>query len=151
MENCFRKAGGKDGSLPDGAAVTAATGTAAFGAAMLITSMKSSPRDVYLGCKTGWAAEGMSGTHRNTPGFDMKHETREGWAFIEFLALLLYHKINGMLISGGLIKSFNAKDILYRAASVTQSKAGGTWKICNLSKPLKEIFQNLGGSLEVIS
>jgi hypothetical protein len=155
MENYFRKAGEKDGSSSAEAATTAAADTAPFGVTMLITSMKNSPRDVYLDYKTRWAIEEMFDTHKNTLGFDMKYETKyetqEGWAFIEFLALLLYHKINGMLISGGLIKSFNVKDILYRAATVTQSKAGGTWKICNMSKPLKEIFQNLGVSLEVIS
>jgi hypothetical protein len=40
--------------------------------------------------KTRWAIEEMFDTHKNTLGFDMKYEakykTREGWAFVEFLA-----------------------------------------------------------------
>jgi transposase len=154
MENYFRKANEKEDSLSAGAAEPATAATASFGVTMLITSMKSSPERVYLDYKTRWAIEEMFDTHKNTLGFDMKHETKhetqEGWAFIEFLALLLYHKINGMLVSSGLIKSFNVKDLLYRAATVTQSKAGGTWKICNMSKPLKEMFQSLGVSIEPI-
>jgi hypothetical protein len=47
------------------------------------------------------------------------------------LALLLYHKINGMPVSSGLVKKFSVKDPLYRAAVVTQPKTDGTWKICN--------------------
>ncbi|MDR1200729.1 MAG: transposase [Tannerellaceae bacterium] len=155
MENYFRNAEEKDGSLSEEAAMTVASDTATLGVTALLTSMKSSPRDIYLDYKTRWAVEEMFDTHKNTLGFDMKYETKyetqEGWAFIEFLALLLYHKINGMLVSSGLIKSFNVKDLLFRAATVTQSKASGTWKICNLSKPLKEMFQSLGVSLEVIT
>jgi transposase len=154
MENYFRKAREKDGSLSAEAEKSAATDTASFGVTMLIMSMKSSPRHVYLDYKTRWAIEEMFNTHTNTLGFDMKYETKyetqEGWAFIEFLALLLYHKINGMLISGGLIKSFSVKDLLYRAATVTQSKAGSTWKVCNMSNPLKDMFQGLGVSIETI-
>ncbi|MDR1468570.1 MAG: transposase [Spirochaetaceae bacterium] len=154
MENYFRKASEKDGTLPEEAAASAAGDTASFGVTMLVTSMKSPPQQACLDYKTRWAIEEMFDTHKNTLGFDMKYETkyetREGWAFIEFLALLLYHKINGMPVSSGPVKTFSVKDLLYRAAAVTQSKTDGTWKICNLSKPLKEIFQNLGVSLAPI-
>lgn len=155
MENYFRKMRDKDGYVPEDLSTSVVADTAAFGVTMLITSMKDSPQQVYFGYKTRWAIEEMFDTHKNTLGFDMKYEakyeTQEGWAFIEFLSLLLYHKINGMLVSSGLIKSFNVKALLYRAATITQSRASGTWKVCNMSKPLKDMFQSLGVSIEAIS
>jgi transposase len=155
MENYFRKVQNKGGSLPENIVSSVASDTASLGVTMLITSMKgSSPEQIYLDYKTRWAIEEMFDTHKNTLGFDMKYEanykTQEGWAFVEFLALLIYYKINGMLVSSGLIKSFNVKELLYRAATITQSKACGTWKVCNMSKPLKEMFQTLGVSIDPI-
>ena len=88
-------------------------------------------------------------------GFDMKYETsystQEGWAFIEFLALLIYHKVNGMLMESDLIKNFNVKDVLFRASTITQSKASGSWKVCNLTKPLKDILSSLNVSIEIMT
>jgi hypothetical protein len=97
----------------------------------------------------------MFDTHKNTLGFDMNYEASssilEGWAFIEFLALLIYHKINGLLVASDMIKKFNVKDILFKASTVTQSKTSGVWKICNLSKPLMDIFKKLGVLTESIA
>jgi transposase len=155
MENYFRKIQNKDGTVPKELVAAIADDTAQLGVTMLITSMKdNSPEQIYLDYKMRWAIEEMFDTHKNTLGFDMKYETKyetqEGWAFIEFVALLLYHKINGMLITSGLIKSFNVKGLLNRAATITQSKASGAWKVCNLSKPLTEMFQSFGVSIEEI-
>jgi hypothetical protein len=97
----------------------------------------------------------MFDTHKNTLGFNMKYETSyntmEGWAFIEFIALLIYHKINARLMDSNLIKTFNVKDILFRAATVTQSMSSGSWKVCNLTQPLKDIFKAMGVTIDVIS
>jgi transposase len=155
MEQYFRKLQNTDGSIPEDKAASIAADTASLGVTMLITSMKSSPQQIYLDYKTRWAIEELFDTHKNTLGFDMAYEgnykTQEGWAFIEFLALLLYYKIQGLLVTSGLITSFNVKELLYRAATITQFKAGGMWKVCNMTKPLKELFQGLGVSLEPLS
>ena len=50
-----------------------------------------------------------------------------------------------MLMTSNLIKTFNVKDILFRAATVTESMSSGSWKVCNLTKPLKDIFKKLWG------
>jgi hypothetical protein len=54
------------------------------------------------------------------------------------------------LESSDLIKSYNVKDILFRASAMTQSKASGAWKVCNLTKPLMGIFKILGVTIEPI-
>ena len=65
--------------------------------------------------------------------------------------LLIYHKINGLLIETDLVKKLNVKDVLFRASAITQSKASGSWKVCNLTKPLKDILTSLNVSIEIIS
>ena len=93
----------------------------------------------------GLTVEAMFNAHKNTLGFDMCYEAfydaMEGWAFVEFLALLMCHRINGLLCEAGLIKRFNVKDILYRASTVTQSEVSGAWKVYNMTQPLKDIFE----------
>ena len=155
MENYFKKIQEKDGTVADELMEQVTADTASFGVSILLSRLEASAKQVYLDYKARWAIEEMFDTHKNTLGFDMNYEvsyqTQEGWAFVEFLALLIYHKINAILITTDLIKTFNVKDILFRASSVTQSKASGKWKICNLSKSLMEMFKNLGVSLEPIS
>jgi hypothetical protein len=148
MENYFRKIRDDEGNVPEEAQKSIPGDTEAFGVTMLFTNIKNvSSRQIYLDYKTRWAIEEMFDTHKNTLGFNMKYEikyeTQEGWAFIEFLALLMYHQINGLLVSSDMIKTYTVKDILFRAATVTQSKTSGVWKICNMSKPLADLFKKL--------
>jgi hypothetical protein len=156
MENYFRKIQDDDGNVPEEAQASIPYDTESFGITMLLTSIKDVPaRQIYLDYKARWAIEEMFDTHKNTLGFNMKYETKyetqEGWAFIEFIALLMYHKINGLLISIDLTRTYNVKDILFRLATVTQSKASGTWKICNMSKPLADLFGKLGVTVESLT
>jgi len=155
MENYMRKKQNKDGLIPDELMPQVIADTASFGVSMLLTSLDVPAKQVYLDYKTRWEIEAMFDTHKNTLGFNMKYETSyntmEGWAFIEFIALLIYHKINAILMASNLIKTFNVKDILFRAATITQSMSSGSWKVCNLTKPLNDIFKAMGVTIDVIS
>jgi hypothetical protein len=149
MENYFRKIQDDDGNIPEEAQKSISSATESFGITMLFTNIKDvSARQIYLDYKARWTIEEMFDTHKNTLGFSMKYEakyeTQEGWAFIEFLALLMYHQINGLLVSSDMIKIYTVKDILFRAAVITQSKTSGAWKICNMSEPLANLFRKLG-------
>jgi transposase len=155
MENYFKKIQSKDGTVPEELMEQVAAKTAGLGVSALLTSLSTPAQQIYLDYKTRWAIEQMFDTHKNTLGFDMKYEAsyhvQEGWAFIEFLALLSYHKIYGQLVASGLIKTHNVKDILFRTSVVTQSKTSGTWKVCNMSKPLMELFKKLDVTSEPIA
>ena len=154
MENYFRKIQEKDGTVPDELMEQVTADTSGFGVSILLTSLEADAKHVYLDYKARWAIEEMFDTHKNTLGFTMNYEVsysiQEGWAFVEFLALLIYHKINGLLVAKDMIKTFNVKDILFRTSTITQSKASGKWKVCNLSRPLMEIFKKLGVTINTI-
>jgi len=155
MENYFKKVQDKDGLVPEELMNQVIAETASLGVSFLLTSLDAPPRQIYLDYKARWEIEAMFDTHKNTLGFDMRYEAsqsiQEGWSFVEFLALLIYHKINGMLVASDMIKTYNVKDILFRASTITQSKASGMWKVCNLSKPLMEMFKNLGVTIEAMN
>ena len=154
MENYFRKIQEKDGTVSDELMEQVTLDTAGFGVSILLTSLEADAKQVYLDYKARWAIEEMFDTHKNTLGFTMNYEVshsiQEGWAFVEFLALLIYHKINGLLVAKDMIKTFNVKDILFRASTITQSKASGKWKVCNLSKSLMQMLKTLGVTMETI-
>ena len=154
MENYMKKKQDKDGLIPDELMSQVVADTECLGVTMLLSRFDAPAKDVYLNYKTRWEIEEMFDSHKNTLGFDMSYETsyraQEGWAFIEFLALLIYHKVNGLLIETDLIKKFNVKDVLFRASTITQSKASGSWKVCNLTKPLKDILTSLNVSIDII-
>jgi transposase len=155
MESYFRKLEAKHGAvLPQELMGQIALDTAGFGVSMLLTSLGVSASQVYLDYKARWEIEAMFNAHKNTLGFDMCYEAsysaQEGWSFIEFLSLLIYHKINSLLCEKGLIKTFNVKDILFRVSTVTQSKASGIWKVCNMSQPLMDIFKKLDVTIDAI-
>ncbi|MCL2125553.1 MAG: hypothetical protein FWH33_06145, partial [Oscillospiraceae bacterium] len=83
-----------------------------------------------------------------TLGFKMSYEAsfaaQEAWAFIEFLALQMFYKIDGILINNQMIKSMNVGALLFMASRITQAKIGDKWSICNMTKNDKEIFEKLG-------
>jgi hypothetical protein len=155
IENYMRKKMDSDGTVPDELMGQVIADTECMGVSMLLTSLEASAKQVYLDFKARWEIEEMFDSHKNTLGFDMKYEasrsTQEGWAFIEFIALLIYHKVNAILMDNDMTKTYNVKDILFRASTITQSKCSGSWKVCNLTKPLKDTFNTLGISIDLIS
>jgi len=121
--------------------------TERFGVTILLNNLASSPEDIYRDYKSRWEIEEMFDTHKNTLGFKMNYETsfaaQEAWAFIEFLALQMYYKIDGILINNQMIKSMNVGALLFMASRITQAKIGDSWNICNLTKADKELFDKL--------
>jgi hypothetical protein len=154
LDGYFGRIQGEDGAVPEELTDQVIADTVGLGVSFLLTSLDITARQAYLDYKTRWEIEAMFDTHKNTLGFNMKYEasysTQEGWAFIEFLALLVYHKINGLLVASDLVKSYNVKDVLFRASTVTQSNASGTWKVCNMTKPMMEMFGKLGVTIETL-
>jgi transposase len=144
-----------DGNIPAEAVANAQKQSRSFGVSMLMTNTGCDARQVYLDYKARWEIEEMFDTVKNTLSFNMKYETKydclSGWAFIEFLSLLMYFKLNGLLNVTGLSKDYSVKELLLRAAAITQTNASGKWEICNLTKKSKELFVALGVSLEPIS
>jgi transposase len=143
-----------DDDIPDTVIDQIDRDTKMFGVTMLMTSMDIPARDIFYSYKARWAIEEMFDSMKNTLSFTMDYETKlmtqEGWAFIEFLSLLMYYKINGLLTCNGLVKSYSVKDLLFHASAITQSKSSGKWLVCNMTKKHRDIFETLSVKIDPI-
>ena len=128
--------------------------TERLGVTMLLSNLASTPEEIYRDYKSRWEIEEMFDTHKNTLGFKMSYETsfaaQEAWAFIEFLALQMFYKIDGILINNKMINSMNVGSLLFTASRVTQAKIGDKWNICNMTKKDRDLFTELGVTFEPI-
>ena len=147
QENYFNRLSRADDE-PDPPPEKIVRDTERFGVTMLLNNMASSPEEIYRDYKSRWEIEEMFDTHKNTLGFKMSYEAsfaaQEAWAFIEFLALQMFYKIDGILINNQMIKSMNVGSLLFTASRITQAKIGDKWNICNMTKHDKELFDKLG-------
>jgi len=128
-----------------------------LGVTMLLTNKESDAEAIYLDYKARWAIEEMFDTMKNSLSFNMnyevKYETQMGWAFIEFISLLMHFEINKALTDSNLHRSYDVGDILFDLKSIEQTNYGsdGSWKLANLTKRRKDLIEKLGVSLELIS
>ena len=128
-----------------------------LGVTMLLTNNKSDAEQTYLDYKARWAIEEMFDTMKNTLSFTMNYEagyqTQMGWAFIEFVSLLMYYEINKVLTEKGLYKNYSCGDVLYELKTIEQSNcnADGKWMLANITKKKEELLKTLGVSLELIT
>ena len=128
-----------------------------LGVTMLLTNNDTDAESTYLDYKARWAIEEMFDTMKNTLSFNMnyevKYETQMGWAFIEFISLMMHFEINNVLIKNGLYKTYSVGDLLFDLKSIEQSNCNvdGKWRIANLSKRKKELLETLGVTLDPIS
>jgi len=110
------------------------------------------PELIYRQYKKRWNIEEMFDTHKNTLGFTMKYETtgnlQNGWAFVEFLSLLIYMKAETALEKNALTKSYTVHDALLRYAAVVKCKINDSWEIWNLDSRIKKQLESLGVELK---
>ena len=129
--------------------------TESFGVTLLLNNRNASVEDIYRDYKSRWEIESMFDTHKNTMGFKMEYEadyaTQEAWAFIEFIALQMFYKIDGILLNNDLVKSMNVASLLFTASRITQAKIGDKWFICNVTKKDRELYSKLGVDLIPLS
>ena len=128
--------------------------TERLGVTMLFSNMSTTPEEIYRDYKSRWEIEEMFYTHKNTVEFKMNYEasfaSQEGWAFIEFLALQMFYKIDGILLNSKMIKSMNVESLLFSASRITQAKVGDKWHICNTTQKDRELFTALGVEMSPI-
>lgn len=109
------------------------------------------PELIFRQYKKRWNIEEMFDTHKNTLGFTMKYEasgsSQNGWAFIEFLSLLIYMKTETSLTNNSLTKGLSVSDALLRFAAVVKCKINGTWEIWNLDSKTKKLLDSLSVDL----
>ena len=154
IENFYKEKQNDEGELPEDIQADLYNLTKNFGVSLLLTNKNCEALTVFHDYKMRWNIEEMFDHHKNTLGFDMSYETRqevqEGWAFIEYLSLLMYYKLDGILVEKNLLKTYRVKDILFRASSIIQTRVDDKWYICNMTTKFQTLFETLGVTLAPI-
>ena len=128
-----------------------------LGVTMLLTNNSSGAEQTYLDYKARWSIEELFDTMKNTLSFTMnyeaKYETQMGWAFVEFISLMMYYELNNVLTGTGLYKNYSVGDVLFDLKAIEQSNcsADGVWRLANLTERRKELLATLGVTLEPVT
>ena len=113
-----------------------------FGYTFLISSQSLGAENTYRQYKKRWSIEELFDTHKNTLMFDMSYEIKPisqlGWAFIEFISLLIYLRVESVLSSHKETKSLSVHDALLRYSAVVKCKNGNIWETWNLKSETKK-------------
>jgi hypothetical protein len=151
IENFYRQKQDDTGELPEDVRADLYNSTKNFGVSLLLTNLDCDAITVFHDYKTRWDIEEMFDHHKNTLGFDMRYETRqevqEAWAFIEYLSLLMYYKLDRALVRNNLLKTYSVKDILFHASTIIQTRVQDKWFLCNMTAKFKTLFETLGVTL----
>lgn len=135
-------------TVPEEMAADIEKHTRFFGFTFLVASKDIPADEVYKRYKSRWAIEEMFDTHKNTLSFDMSYETKEnvqaGWAFVEFLALLIYHRTAALLSSSDETASLSVSDAKIHFGGIVKCFVNQQWETWNINKNTLALFDSLG-------
>ncbi len=119
-----------------------------FGTIAVITNSAFGPKKVFELLKSRVNIEQLFDTFRNLLHADRSYmrddEHLEGWMFLNFVAMLMYYRIYGVLLRKGLLKRYSPNDIVVHLSRVHKIKIGGRWTLAEVPKTTRLILQSIG-------
>ncbi len=73
----------------------------------------------------------------------------EGWMFVNFIALLLYYKIYGLLVYKDCLSKYSPRDVILHLSRVFHVKIGDNWIVSEISKKTRLLIENMGIDLSI--
>lgn len=73
----------------------------------------------------------------------------EVWMFVNFIALLLYYKVYGLLISRDILSRCSSKDVILHLSRVFNVKIGDDWAISEIPKKTRLLIEKLEIDLSI--
>ncbi len=68
----------------------------------------------------------------------------EGWMFVNFISLLLYYKVYGLLVSKDALSKCSPKDVILHLSRVFNVKIGDNWVVSEVPKKTRLLIDKLG-------
>ncbi len=119
-----------------------------FGTITVTTNSNFEPKKVFELLKSRADIEQLFDTFRNLLHADRSYmrddEHLEGWMFVNFVAMLLYYRIYGVLIRKGLLKRYSPNDVVVHLSRVHKIKIGGRWVLAEVPKTSRTLLQEIG-------
>ncbi len=124
-----------------------------FGTISIITGLDLSPQKIFELLKSRVEIEVTFDTFKNVLNADRSYmrddSAMEGWMFVNFVALLLYYKVYGLLLSRNILSRCSPKDVILHLSRVFNVKIGDDWEISEIPKKTRLLIEKLGIDLSI--
>lgn len=124
-----------------------------FGTISIITGTELTPQRIFELLKSRVEIEVTFDTFKNVLNADRSYmrddSAMEGWMFVNFIALLLYYKVYGLLISKDVLSKCSPKDVILHLSRVFNVRIGDNWVVSEIPKKTRLLIEKLGIDLSI--
>ncbi|MEW6003583.1 MAG: transposase [Nitrospirota bacterium] len=124
-----------------------------FGTISIVTKTDLSPQRIFELLKSRVEIEVTFDTFKNVLNADRSYmrddSAMEGWMFVNFVALLLYYKVYGLLMSRDFLSRCSPKDVILHLSRVFNVKIGDNWVVSEIPKKTRLLIEKLGIELSI--
>lgn len=124
-----------------------------FGTISIITGTELPPQRIFELLKSRVEIEVVFDTFKNVLNADRSYmrddSAMEGWMFVNFVSLLLYYKVYGLLISRDVLSKCSPKDVILHLSRVFNVKVGNNWVVSEVPKKTRLLIEKLGIDLNI--
>jgi transposase len=123
------------------------------GTIAIITDLNESGERIYSLLKSRAEIEAMFDIFKNILNADrtyMRDDYQmEGWMFINFIALVFYYRLYGVLADNSLLKKYSPNDVLVHLSRIYKLKIQDQWIISEIPKKTRNIIDKLNLDLHI--
>lgn len=124
-----------------------------FGTISIITGSDIPSQKIFELLKSRVEIEITFDTFKNVLNADRSYmrddSAMEGWMFVNFIALLLYYKVYGLLISRDALSKYSPKDVILHLSRVFNVKIGDNWVASEIPKKTRLLIEKLEIDLNI--
>jgi transposase len=118
------------------------------GTIAVITDLNESGERIYNLLKSRAEIEAMFDIFKNILNADrtcMRDDYQlEGWMFINFIALVFYYRLYGVLEDNSLLKKYSPNDVFVHLSRIYKLKIQDQWIVSEIPKKTRGILDQLG-------
>ncbi|MDG6962556.1 MAG: transposase [Nitrososphaerota archaeon] len=124
-----------------------------MGTISVATNTQFRPQKVFELLKSRVNVEQVFDTMKNTLNADrtyMRDDAHlQGWMLVNFVSLLMYYKVYGLLLSKDMLERNSPKDVLLHLSRVYKLRIGGGWNLSEVPKASRLLAKQLGVELHI--
>lgn len=124
-----------------------------FGTISVITNYDNTPSKIFELLKSRTEIEQSFDTFKNLLNADrsyMRDEHKmQGWMFINYVSMLMYYRIYGLLADKDMLKRFSVKDIMVHLSRISKLKVNGEWMLSEVPKKTEKLMNKLGVEMNI--
>ena len=121
-----------------------------LGTITVITDIRGSAQEVFGLLKCRIEIETVFDAFKNTINADrtyMRDDYQlEGWMLVNFVSLMMYYRLYGLLRGCGLLSKYSPKDALMHLSRVFMLRMGEEWTLSEVPKKPRVILEKIGMS-----